>query len=210
VAARLREDWSPEQIAGRLKITYSPTSRMQISHESIYKSLFIQSRGVLPKALQKHLRSRRPIRKARSNTTRGQWRSQIKDATPISKRPADAEARVQVGHWEGDLVIGAHQSQIATVVERTTRLTRVVHVDSRHAASVTAGLVRELGRLPEEAKRSLTWDRGMELAGHREVAAGTGMTVYFADPHSPWQRGTNESTNRLLRQYFRGCQMVCV
>lgn len=202
VAARLREDWSPEQIAGRLKITYACTSRMQISHESIYKSLFIQSRGVLPKELQKHLRSRRPIRKARSNTTSGQWRSQIKDAVSISKRPKEAEARVQVGHWEGDLVIGAQQSQIATVIERATRFTRVVHVESRHAASVTAGLIRELGQLPDQAKRSLTWDRGMELAGHKEVTAGTGMTVYFADPHSPWQRGTNENTNRLLRQYF--------
>ena len=202
VAARLREDWSPEQIAGRLKITYSPTSRMQISHESIYKSLFIQSRGVLPKALQKRLRSHRPIRKARSNTTSGQWRSQIKDAVPISQRPAEGDDRAQIGHWEGDLVIGSGQSQIATVVERATRLTRVVHVHSRHAASVTAGLVRELRHLPDRAKRSCTWDRGMELAGHKEVAAGTGMKVYFADPHSPWQRGTNENTNRLLRQYF--------
>ncbi|XKH53986.1 IS30 family transposase [Citricoccus nitrophenolicus] len=202
VAARLKEDWSPEQIAGRLKKQYAAGSRMQISHEAIYRSLYIQSWGVLDKSLQKHLRTGRPIRRAVNNTTTGQWRSQIKDAVSIHDRPDEVADRTVPGHWEGDLMIGSQQSQIATVVERTSRFTCVVHVASRHASSVTEGLCRELSVLPEAMARSLTWDRGMELAGHKDVAAATGISVYFADRHSPWQRGTNENTNRWLRQYF--------
>ncbi|MDV3356325.1 IS30 family transposase [Dietzia sp. IN118] len=202
VAARLKEEWSPEQIAGRLKKQYPAGSRMLISHEAIYRSLYIQSWNVLDKSLQKQLRTGRPIRRAVSNTTSGQWRSQIKDAVSIDARPDDVADRAVPGHWEGDLMIGSEQSQIATVVERSSRYTCLVQVDSRHASSVTEGLCRELSALPETMSRSLTWDRGMELAGHKDVAAGTGISVYFADPHSPWQRGTNENTNRWLRQYF--------
>ncbi len=202
VAARLREDWSPEQIAGTLKKRYPAGSRMLVSHETIYQSLYVQSRGVLAKELQKHLRSGRPIRRSIHNTVTGQWRSQIKDAVSISERPAEAEDRAIPGHWEGDLLLGRGVSQIATVVERATRFTVLVHVDGRDMASVTAGLSREMNLLPEQLRRSLTWDRGMELADHKTVTSSTGLDVYFADPRSPWQRGTNENTNRLLRQYF--------
>jgi len=202
VAARLREDWSPEQIAGTLRKRHPAGSRMRVSHETIYKSLFIQSRGVLAKELQKHLRSGRAIRRSVHNNVTGQWRSQIKDAVSISQRPAEIEDRAIPGHWEGDLLLGRHWSQIATVVERATRFTVLVQVAGRDMDSVTAGLSREMNLLPEQLRRSLTWDRGMELADHKTVTKNTGLDVYFADPRSPWQRGTNENTNRLLRQYF--------
>lgn len=201
VTARLREDWSPEQIAGTLRLQQLSVEQ-RVSAETIYKSLFVQSRGVLPRELQKHLRSRRPMRRSVHNTVTGQWRSQIKDAVSISQRPAEADQREVLGHWEGDLLLGRGLTQIATLVERSTRFTVLVQVDGRDMASVTAGLSRELTRLPERARRSLTWDRGMELADHKTVAANTGLSVFFADPRSPWQRGTNENTNRLLRQYF--------
>ena len=201
VTARLREDWSPEQIAGTLRLQQLSVEQ-RVSAETIYKSLFVQSRGVLPRELQKHLRSRRPMRRSVHNTVTGQWRSQIKDAVSISQRPAEADQREVLGHWEGDLLLGRGVTQIATLVERSTRFTVLVQVDGRDMASVTAGLSRELTRLPERARRSLTWDRGMELADHKTVAANTGLSVFFADPRSPWQRGTNENTNRLLRQYF--------
>lgn len=202
VAARLREDWSPEQISGMLARRHPAGSRMRISSETIYKSLFVQSRGVLPKSLQKHLRSGRPIRRSVHNTVTGQWRSQIKDAVSIRERPTEADDRMIAGHWEGELIIGAGSTQIATVVERATRFTMLVQVDGKDMRSVTAGLSRQLNLLPKRLRRSLTWDRGMELADHKTVTKNTGMKVYFADPRSPWQRGTNENTNRLLRQYF--------
>lgn len=202
VAARLREDWSPEQIAGSLRKRHPAGSGMRVSHETIYKSLFVQSRGVLAKELQKHLRSGRPIRRSVHNNVTGQWRSQIKDAVSISERPAEAADRAIPGHWEGDLLLGRHWTQIATVVERATRFTVLVQVDGRDMESVTAGLSREMNLLPDQLRRSLTWDRGMELADHKNVTKNTGLDVYFADPRSPWQRGTNENTNRLLRQYF--------
>ena len=209
VAAKLAEDWSPEQIAGHLAKTYDVESGMRVSHETIYKSLFIQTRGVLAKELQKHLRSRRPIRKNAHNTVTGQWRSQIKDAVSISERPAEVEDRAVPGHWEGDLLLGRGLTQIATVVERATRFTVLVQLDSRDMHTVTAGLSRTMTRLPEQLRRSLTWDRGMELAGHKAVTEATGLDVFFADPRSPWQRGTNENTNRLLRQYFpKGTSMA--
>jgi IS30 family transposase len=201
VTARLREDWSPEQIAGALRLQQIAVEK-RVTAETIYKSLFVQSRGVLPRELQKRLRTRRPMRRSVHNTVAGQWRSQIKDAVSISQRPAEADQREVLGHWEGDLLLGRGMTQIATVVERSTRFTVLVHVEGRDMASVTAGLSRELARLPERARRSLTWDRGMELAGHKTVTANTGLSVFFADPRSPWQRGTNENTNRLLRQYF--------
>jgi IS30 family transposase len=202
VADRLAEDWSPEQIAGVLRKHYPVGTGVRVSHETIYKSLFVQSRGVLAKELQKHLRSGRPTRRNLHNTVTGQWRSQIKDAVSISKRPAEVEDRAIPGHWEGDLLLGRHWTQIATVVERSTRFTVLVQLDGRDMETVTAGLSRTMGRLPEHLRKSLTWDRGMELAGHKTVTANTGLDVYFADPRSPWQRGTNENTNRLLRQYM--------
>ncbi|MCB9411279.1 MAG: IS30 family transposase [Actinobacteria bacterium] len=202
VAARLGEDWSPEQIAGTLRKRFPPGHRMRVSHETIYKSLFIQSRGVLAKELQQHLRTRRPIRRSVHNTVKGQWRSQIVDAVSISERPAEVEDRAIAGHWEGDLLLGRHWSQVATVVERASRFTVLVQLDNREMATVTNGLQRTMTRLPEQVRKSLTWDRGMELADHKNVSIHTGLDVYFADPHSPWQRGTNENTNRLLRQYL--------
>ncbi|MBN6050694.1 IS30 family transposase [Nonomuraea sp. RK-328] len=202
VAEKLAQDWSPEQIAGYLAKTYRPESGMRVSHETIYKSLFIQARGVLAKELTKHLRSGRPTRRNVHNTVTGQWRSQIKDAVSISQRPAEADDRAIPGHWEGDLLLGRGLTQIATLVERTTRFTVLVQLDGRDMATVTKGLVSAVTRLPEQVRRSLTWDRGMELAGHKELTMATGLQVYFADPRSPWQRGTNENTNRLLRQYF--------
>ncbi len=207
VAARLSEDWSPEQIAGVLK-KHDPFDGVRISHETIYKSLFIQSRGVLPKELQRHLRSGRPIRHCVHNTVSGQWRSQIKDAVSIAERPAEVAGRTVPGHWEGDLLLGHRISQVATVVERAIRFTVLVKVESRAMAEVSAGLTREMNRIPATLRKSLTWDRGMELADHKTVTDNTGLTVFFADPYSPWQRGTNENTNRLLRQYLpRGVSM---
>lgn len=200
VADCLAEDWSPEQIAGRLAKHHPASAR--VSHECIYQSLYIRSRGVLDKHLQQHLRTGRPMRRSRYHSGTGKWSSKIIEATPIDQRPAEANERRRPGHFEGDLVIGTKLSQIATIVDRATRYTKLVALDSRHAHVVTQALSREMNRLPAECLRSLTWDRGMELADHKTVAATTGMDVYFADPHSPWQRGTNENTNGLLRQYF--------
>ncbi len=202
VAARLQDDWSPEQIAGILKKQYPEGSAMRVSHETIYKSLFVESRGVLARTLRKHLRSGRPMRTSVHNVVTGQWRSQVKDAVSITERPPEVAGRAVPGHWEGDLLLGRHWTQLATVVERTTRFTVLVQLGGRDMTTVTAGLSREMTKLPAAMRRSLTWDRGMELADHKTVTANTGLDVYFADPRSPWQRGTNENTNRLLRQYF--------
>jgi IS30 family transposase len=209
VAARLREDWSPEQIAGALQQRYPAESRMRISHETIYRSLFVQARGVLAKELLHHLRSGRLTRRNIHHTVTGQWRSQITDAVSIHQRPAEANDRAIPGHWEGDRLLGRHWTQIGTVVERSTRFTVLVQLDGRDMATVTEGLSRTMARLPKQLRKSLTWDRGMESAGHQTVTARTGLAVYFADPRSPWQRGTNENTNRLLRQYLpKGVSMA--
>nr|WP_254552250.1 IS30 family transposase [Kitasatospora sp. MMS16-BH015] len=202
VAEKLTEDWSSQQIAGHLAKTQAVGTGIRISHETIYKSLFIQARGVLAKALQKHLRSGRPTRRNIHNTVTGQWRSQIKDTIPIHERPAEADDRAVPGHWEGDLIMGSGVTQVATLVERTTRFTMLVQLDARDTATVTARVSTQMLQLPDQLRKSLTWDRGMELAAHKSVTAATGMAVYFADPQSPWQRGTNENTNRLLRQYL--------
>lgn len=173
-----------------------------MSHETIYKSLFIQARGVLKAELVKHLRSRRSMRRARMSTTKGQTRGQIRDAVSIHERPAEIEDRAVPGHWEGDLITGSGNSHIATLVERSSRFVMLVRVPGKDAVSVESCLRRQVKMLPQNMMLSLTWDRGMEMAEHARFTVATDVKVYFADPHSPWQRGSNENTNRLLRQYF--------
>jgi IS30 family transposase len=202
VAEKLREDWSPEQISGHLKREFAHEPEMQVSHETIYKTLFIQSRGVLAKELQAHLRTRRPIRRSIHNRTKGQQRSVIKELVSISERPPEIEDRAVPGHWEGDLLLGSGITQIASVVERASRFTVLVKLDGRDMETVASSLSMKMNELSVELRRSLTWDRGMELASHQDVTAWTGLAIFFADPRSPWQRGTNENTNGLLRQYF--------
>jgi IS30 family transposase len=198
----MAEDWSPEQISGYLATVFADDPAMQVSHETIYKTLFVQSRGVLAKELQSHLRTRRPIRRSIHSRTKGLQRSTIKDLVSISERPPEVEGRGVPGHWEGDLLLGRGVTQIATVVERSSRFTVLVQLQGRDMASVASSLSKKMNELPPELRRSLTWDRGMELASHRDVTNRTGLQVFFADPRSPWRRGTNENTNGLLRQYF--------
>ena len=201
VCRLLREDWSPEQISGRLResqLVGEP--KMYVSHETIYKSLFIQAKGVFREELKKHLRTKRMFRHARVH--RVSSRGQIADAISIRERPAEIEDRAVPGHWEGDLIIGANNSAIATVVERQSRFTVLCKVKNRKASSVVGALTDQMLRLPQHLLKSLTWDRGQEMSAHKAFTIDTDMTVYFCDPSSPWQRGTNENTNGLLRQYF--------
>ncbi len=202
VASKLILDWSPEQISGWLKIQYPDDESMRVSHETIYRSLFIQARGVLKKELIGHLRSRRRIRRSQHSRASGQSRGQIVDAISIRERPAEIEDRAIPGHWEGDLIAGAKNSHIATLVERHSRFITLVKVPSKDTAVVVSALSRQVRKLPATLRRSLTWDRGLEMAKHKTFTVATNVQVYFCDPHSPWQRGTNENTNRLLRQYF--------
>lgn len=202
VAEQLSLDWSPEQISGWLRVQFPDDETMRISHETIYRSLFIQARGVLKKELVKHLRTNRMMRRSKKTRSEGQPRGQIIDAVSIRERPAEVEDRAIPGHWEGDLISGAKNSHIATLVERKTRFTMLVQIDGKDTTSVVSALIRQVQNLPAELRRSLTWDRGMELARHKEFTVATDVQVYFCDPQSPWQRGTNENTNRLLRQYF--------
>jgi IS30 family transposase len=202
VAGRLALEWSPEQISGWLKKHYPTDESMHVSHETIYKSLFIQARGVLKKELVKHLRTRRSIRRARAKGGREQLRGKISGAISIRERPAEAEDRAVPGHWEGDLLCGPHHSQIITLVERHSRFTTLIKVKDAKTETVVNALVRHARTLPRKLKRSLTWDRGKEMAGHKTFSVATDVKVYFCDPSSPWQRGTNENTNGLLRQYF--------
>jgi IS30 family transposase len=202
VADRLAADWSPEQIAGWLKVTYPADPTMQVSHETIYRSLFIQSRGVLKKTLIRHLRRRRTMRRSQQATTRGQHRGEIVDAVSIRERPAAVEDRAVPGHWEGDLVAGTKHSHVATLVERQSRYLLLVRVPGKDTTSVVRALTRHARALPRGLMASLTWDRGLELAAHRRFTVATDVQVYFCDPQSPWQRGSNENTNGLLRQYF--------
>jgi len=203
VASKLRLDWSPEQVAGWLKRQFPDDKSMHVSHETIYRSLFIQARGVLKKELIKHLRSRRSMRRSRHSSSEEEGaRTSISDAVSIRARPKEIEDRAIPGHWEGDLISGSKNSHIATLVERQSRFTMLVHVAGKDTTSVVSALCREVGRLPEELKKSLTWDRGGELGNHKAFTLATDMQVYFCDPQSPWQRGSNENTNRLLRQYF--------
>ena len=202
VAGKLQLLWSPEQIAGWLKRTYPDDETFQVSHETIYRSLFIQARGVLKKELLQHLRRTRAMRRSRHHTQKSDDRRRIRDAVSISERPATAEDRAVPGHWEGDLLCGNRSSQIATLVERQTRYLMLVKVASKDAETFANALVKNARKLPQELYKSLTWDRGTEMAGHKRFTLATDIQVYFCDPRSPWQRGTNENTNGLLRQYF--------
>jgi IS30 family transposase len=202
VAGKLILDWSPEQISGWLKSQYPEDESMRASHETIYRSLFIQARGVLKKELIQHLRFQRRIRRSRHARDRGHRRGQIVDAISIRERPAEIEDRAIPGHWEGDLIGGTKNSHIATLVERHSRFTMLVKVSSKDTATVVAALSRHIRKLPASLRRSLTWDRGLEMAQHKSFTVDTEVKVYFCDPQSPWQRGSNENTNGLLRQYF--------
>lgn len=202
VASKLALEWSPAQVAGWLKLEFPDQDTMRVSHETIYRSLFIQARGVLKKELLGHLRSRRRMRRVKHASTAGQPRGQIVEGVSIRDRPADVEDRAIPGHWEGDLITGSQNTHIATLVERQSRFTMLVKVPGKDTASVVTALSTQIRQLPSALRRSLTWDRGMELAQHKRLTVDTNVQVYFCDPQSPWQRGTNENTNRLLRQYF--------
>jgi IS30 family transposase len=202
VAAKLALDWSPEQISGWLARTYPGVDPLQVSTETIYRSLFVQARGVLRKELTAHLRTRRTMRRSRHASRKGQGRGDIVDAVSIRERPAEAEDRAVPGHWEGDLLAGSANTHIATLVERQTRYLLLVKVAGKDTATVVAAIAAQVQTLPRQLRASLTWDRGMELADHRRFTIATDVAVYFCDPQSPWQRGTNENTNGLLRQYF--------
>jgi IS30 family transposase len=202
VARKLRDLWSPEQIAGWLKYTYPDDESYQVSHETIYKSLYIQARGALKKELLQYLRRKRKMRHGRSHTQKTATHGRIKDTVSISERPASVEDRAVPGHWEGDLLIGSNQSQIATLVERNTRYLILVRVKNKDSETVINALIKQARKLPRELYKSLTWDRGSEMAEHLRFSLDTNIKVYFCDPQSPWQRGSNENTNGLLRQYF--------
>jgi IS30 family transposase len=202
VARKLRLHWSPEQIAGWLKRAHPGEERFQVSHETIYRSLFVQARGVLKKELLLHLRSKRTMRRPGPAKWKDDARGQIKDIVSISKRPASVEDRAVPGHWEGDLLSGPQNSYIATLVERHTRYVMLVKVANKETQTVVSALIKQAKKLPNELYKSLTWDRGKELSDHRRFSLATNIDVYFCDPRSPWQRGSNENTNGLLRQYF--------
>jgi IS30 family transposase len=202
VAGKLREDWSPDQISGWLKRQYPDEEAMRISHETIYRTLFVQAKGALKKELLAHLRSGRMMRKSRRASTAGQRRGQIKDAVSIHERPPEAEERAVPGHWEGDLIAGSRNTHVATLVERSSRFVMVVRVGGKDTESVVAALGEQIRRLPRTMIDTLTWDRGTEMAAHKSFTVATDVEVYFCDPRSPWQRATSENTNRLLRQYL--------
>ena len=211
--------WSPEQIANRIKVDFPHDESMRISHEAIYQALYIEGRGALSRELILCLRTGRSLRKSRARAKRRTW-AHVTPESLISRRPFEVQDRVQSGHWEGDLIIGLHRSAIATLVERTTRFTMLVHLPREDgygliprtkngpalagygAITMKNALIVAMGPLPPELARSLTWDRGKELSAHTAFKTETGIPVFFADPKSPWQRGTNENTNGLLRQYF--------
>jgi IS30 family transposase len=202
VAAKLAANWSPQQIAGWLRETFPSDPDMQVSHETIYLSLYVQSRGVLKRELVAHLRRDRRFRHSRHATTAGQRRGQIVDAVSIRARPPVVDDRAIPGHWEGDLLAGGRHSHVATLVERQSRYLMLIRVRGKDTQTVVRALTRRVTRLPAGLMKSLTWDRGLELAAHRAFSIATNVHVYFCDPQSPWQRGSNENTNGLLRQYF--------
>jgi len=202
VADKLMQDWSPQQISGWLKTEYPEDESQHVSHETIYRSLFIQARGALKIELIQHLRSKRRIRRSQHSSVHGHSQGKIVDAISIRERPAEVEDRAVPGHWEGDLLRGARNSHVATLVERHSRFCMLVKVPGKDTATVVAALSRHVGRLPATLRRSLTWDRGLEMAQHKSFTMATDVQVYFCDPQSPWQRGSNENTNGLLRQYL--------
>lgn len=202
VAGKLQMQWSPEQIAGWLKHTYPDDENYQVSHETIYRSLYIQARGALKKELVQHLRRTRVMRRSRHHMQETDNRGRIVDAVSISERPAIVEDRAVPGHWEGDLLCGTLDSQIVTLVERHTRYVMLMKVTSKDTETVINALIKNARKLPQELYKSLTWDRGSEMADHKRFTLATDIQVYFCDPQNPWQRGSNENTNGLLRQYF--------
>jgi IS30 family transposase len=202
VSAKLRRKWSPEQVAGWLKRAFPQEARKQVSHETIYRSLYIQARGVLKKELIEHLRAKRTVRRSKHASLKRNGLGQIKNAISISERPASVEDRAVPGHWEGDLIGGSRNSYVATLVERHSRYVMLVKVANKDTDSVVTALIKSAQKLPRELYKSLTWDRGKELADHPRFTLATDVDVYFCDPQSPWQRGSNENTNRLLRQYL--------
>ena len=202
IARKLRLKWSPQQIAGWLMRRHPDEEQERVSHETIYRSLYVQTRGVLKKELQQCLRSPRAIRRSRHATQKGLKLRKIKDAVPISERPPEIEDRAVPGHWEGDLIVGANNSYIATLVERHSRFVMLAKVPNKDTQSVITALIKQARKLPKELYRSLTWDRGSEMTDHVKFTVATKIDVFFCDPQSPWQRGSNENTNRLLRQYF--------
>jgi len=202
VAEKLQLEWSPEQIAGWLKRRYPDDENHRVSHETIYRSLFIQARGALKKELFQHLRRTRAMRRSRHHTQKTDDHGRITDTVSIRERPASVEDRAVPGHWEGDLLFGSNKSQIATLVERRTRYVMMAKADGKDTETVINALIRHAQKLPRELYQSLTWDRGKEMADHKRFTLATDIKVYFCDPQNPWQRGSNENTNGLLRQYF--------
>ena len=202
IEKKLRIHWSPEQIAGWLKMTYPHDESFQVSHETIYRSLFIQARGLLKKELQQFLRSKRTIRRSKHSSLKNDGLGKITNTVSIRERPASVEDRAVPGHWEGDLIMGSNNSYIATLVERHTRYVMLAKVKTKRSDDVINALIKQSKKLPVELYKSLTWDRGSEMADHQRFTLATDIQVYFCDPQSPWQRGSNENTNRLLRQYF--------
>ena len=202
VASKLKMNWSPKQIDGWLKRQYPNNGKRNVSHETIYRSLFIQARGVLKKELQQYLRSQRAIRRSKQHSIKSEGLGKICNAVSIRERPASVEDRAVPGHWEGDLIAGSNNSYMATLVERHTRYVMLARVKGKDTETVITALIKHAEKLPTELYKSLTWDRGKEMAGHQRFTLATDIDVYFCDPRSPWQRGSNENTNRLLRQYF--------
>jgi len=202
IEKKLRERWSPDQIAGWLKLTHPNDKSYHVSHETIYRSLFIQARGVLKKELQQFLKSKRTIRRSKQSSLKNDGLGQITNTVSIRERPAEVEDRAVPGHWEGDLISGSKNSHIATLVERHTRYVMLAKVKDKKTETVINALIKQSKKLPNELYKSLTWDRGSEMADHERFTLATDIDVYFCDPSSPWQRGSNENTNRLLREYF--------
>ena len=202
VIVKLKRYWSPQQIAGWLKHRYPGNEAMQVSHETLYLSLYVQTRGALKKELLQYLREKRTIRQSRYGKPETDKRGKIPNAVPISERPASVEDRAIPGHWEGDLLCGPNVHSVVTLVERRTRYVMLIKVKNRETETVINALTKNAKRLPSELYKSLTWDRGVEMTDHEKFTVATNIEVYFCDPKSPWQRGSNENTNRLLRQYF--------
>jgi IS30 family transposase len=202
VQRKLTKKWSPREIAARLRVEFPDRPEMWVSHETIYQSLYVQSRGALRRELTVCLRTGRAVRRPQRRSD--ERRSRLKDMVMISERPAEVADRAVPGHWEGDLIIGRdHASQIGTLVERTTRFVMLLHLPTdRSPERVKQAMIAQMSRLPEHLRRSLTWDQGNEMARHAAISTALDMPIYFCDPHSPWQRGSNENTNGLLRQYF--------